>query len=104
MSSAQPNPHVHLDLTGQEFKMVVRALTGALTRPDDLENAHEFGVRMLDQYIRTERDRLKQLTGALRRLQNPEEAVETHPVPVRRVVPVTILRPGSVPLRRFAER
>jgi hypothetical protein len=104
MSSAQPNPHIHLDLTGQEFKVVIRALTGALSRPEDLENAHEFGIRLLDQYIRTERDRIKQLTGALRRLQEPEGAQEVPEEPEHRVVPVTILRPGHVPLRQYAHR
>jgi len=104
MSSAQPNPHIHLDLTAQEFKMVIRSLTGALSRPEDLENAHEFGIRLLDQYVRTERDRIKQLSGALRRLKNPEGAQEAPEEPELRVVPVTILRAGSVPLRQYVER
>ena len=105
MSHAMPKPHIQLDLSAQEFKLVIRCLTGGLTRSEDLEEAHEFGVRVFDQYIRTERDRLKQLTGALRRLKSPEGAREAQEDPEEpREVPVVVLRPGSEPLGRYAHR
>lgn len=92
MSEARTNPHILLDLDGVEFKLVIRALAGELQYDSEVEKARELGVRLLDQYVRTERDRLKQLSRTLNKLrevsQEPEPTAPPEPE-------VTVLRPGS---------
>jgi hypothetical protein len=89
MSEARTNPHILLDLDGIEFKLVIRALAGDFQYDSEVEKARELGVRLLDQYVRTERDRLKQLSRTLNKLREASEA-SAPPEP-----DVTVLRPGS---------
>ncbi len=99
MSHAIPKPHVQLDLAGHEFKTVIRALTGALNRTgtklEEELQARELGIRLLDQYVRGETERLRHLKGVLGHLQEPEkdapEVVQVNPT----MPEVTILRPRS---------
>jgi hypothetical protein len=99
MSETRPRPRILLDLSAQEFKTVIRALTGDLNRkakkPEEPAEARTLGVRILDQYVRGEKDRLKYLSGVLDCLKQADEDV---PEVVRAdptMPEVTILRPRS---------
>lgn len=104
MSQASCRPHVRLDLSPHEFKLLIRSLTGALREDEDLQAADDLGLHLLDQYVRSEKERIRQLSGVLSRLKNAREAEEVPEVPERQIVPVTILRAGSEPLGRYSHR
>lgn len=99
MSEARPRPRIQLDLSAQEFKTVIRALTGDLNRngrkPEEPEEARTLGVRILDQYIRGEKDRLGHLKTVLAHLQEPAEDVPEVVQADPTMPEVTILRPRS---------
>jgi hypothetical protein len=99
MSETTPRPRVQMDLSAQEFKTVIRALTGDLNRTgtklEEEADARELGIRILDQYVRCEKTRLQHLGAVLDHLRKPEgdvpEVVHVGPPEPE----VTILRPRS---------
>ena len=73
MSAANPKPNVQLDLSGHDFKTVIRALTGDLNRTGkkarEVAEARELGLKLLGQYVRHEQDRVESLERVLDALE-----------------------------------
>jgi hypothetical protein len=105
MGQANCRPRIALDLSAHEFKLLIRCLAGTLHEDEEFKQAQDLGVHLLDQYVRNEKERVKQLAGVLGRLRSVVEPKEGSEDPEREeTVPVTVLRPGSEPLGRYSHR
>ena len=112
MSDANLRHRILLDVSSIEFKFIVRGLTGDLQPdkfPEEGREARELGKRLLLRVIRAEKDRIKHMGRHLDRLrqedaEGSEEAQEPEEPQTPAEPVVTVLKPGSGPVVRRAQR